>query len=92
MIDIQKLAKLVWLKVASHEEAGLLKDFENILHLLDKLGEVDTSSVETVRTDTMLLGQIGADVQMMDKNLFFSNISHPIRNGQMVVKHKGRGE
>jgi Asp-tRNA(Asn)/Glu-tRNA(Gln) amidotransferase C subunit len=31
--------------VLPEEEAGLQKDFENILGLLDKLSEVDTSSV-----------------------------------------------
>jgi Asp-tRNA(Asn)/Glu-tRNA(Gln) amidotransferase C subunit len=68
----------------------LQKDFENILGLLDKLSEVDTSSVVLWTNNIMQLWPMGSDTQNMDRNLFFANMKHDIRNEQMVVKHRGR--
>lgn len=43
---IVKIAHLARLEVAEGEKASLLKDMNNILHLMEKLNEVDTTNVE----------------------------------------------
>jgi len=43
---IAKMAHLARLEVNPDEEISLLKDMNNILHFMEKLNELDTSSVE----------------------------------------------
>ncbi|MBC8052336.1 MAG: Asp-tRNA(Asn)/Glu-tRNA(Gln) amidotransferase subunit GatC [Sphingobacteriaceae bacterium] len=43
---IAKMAHLARLDVNPNEQASLLKDMNNILHFMEKLNELDTSSVE----------------------------------------------
>ena len=43
---IAKMAHLARLEVKENEQASLLKDMNNILHFMEKLNELDTSSVE----------------------------------------------
>jgi len=42
---IKKIANLARLEVTDAESESLLKDINNILHFMEKLGEVDTSNV-----------------------------------------------
>lgn len=43
---IAKMAHLARLDVNPNEQASLLKDMNNILHFMEKLNELDTSTVE----------------------------------------------
>lgn len=43
---IAKMAHLARLDVNENEQESLLKDMNNILHFMEKLNELDTSSVE----------------------------------------------
>lgn len=43
---IAKMAHLARLEVNVNEQESLLKDMNNILHFMEKLNELDTSSVE----------------------------------------------
>ncbi len=43
---IAKMAHLARLEVKEEDQGSLLKDMNNILHFMEKLNELDTSSVE----------------------------------------------
>ncbi len=92
MVDIQILAKRVWLQVLPEEELSLQKDFENIISLLAKLDDLDVSWISLWNDSVMEFSDFWSQEQQMDHNIFFANMKHEIRNGQMLIKHKGKSE
>ncbi|MBC7915996.1 MAG: Asp-tRNA(Asn)/Glu-tRNA(Gln) amidotransferase subunit GatC [Pyrinomonadaceae bacterium] len=63
---IAKMAHLARLEVNVNEQESLLKDMNNILHFMEKLNELDTSSVEPLIYLTDEVNVFREDVVLQD--------------------------
>ena len=88
MIDIQKLAKLTWLRLSTDEQQHLWQQLESVISLLDKVKEYDVPTPTTTRHDILWLATTPSKAWLPDgtPEWILRNISHPITGHAVEVR------
>lgn len=88
MIDIQKLAKLTWLRLSSDEQVLLWQQLESVASLLDKVKEYDVPTQSKTRHDILWLASKPSKTGISDgtPDGILQNVAHPITGHAVEVR------
>ncbi len=88
MIDIQKLAKLTWLRLSTDEQQLLWQQLESVASLLDKVKEYDVPTQSKTRHDILWLASKPSKTGISDgtPDWILQNIAHPITGHAVEVR------